>query len=333
MIHPWHQTAWRQLTADTARTAHAYLITGRKHTGKTDFARHFAQSLLCENTPADNGFCGRCPSCHLFAQNSHPDFYTLTPEDTADNDNARKQAAIKIDDVRKVLTALTQTSLRGGRRVVLITPAENMNRQAANALLKMLEEPPAAAVFLLVAHNKDRLLPTVKSRCRPLPLPAPDAAEAAAHLHRRHPELTAQQADALCAFHGHTPLCTPAPEEDTARENLCRLLAQPRLLAILDYAAEFDRRKYPLSHLLEWLGKWLTDLALVRHGLPPRYYPAHRETLGQTAQRTRSDTLFALDNRIRSLHPYGRHSLNVRMQAESLLTEYLTFWQNKESTP
>lgn len=325
MIYPWHESAWRQLAAQWGNRPNAWLLTGRRDTGKTAFARHLAQALLCEQPQAEHQPCGNCPSCHLFAQGSHPDYYELAPELPAEGESARKLLQIKIDAVRAVLSPLLQSSVRGGLRVVLVQPAETMNTQAANALLKMLEEPPASVVFLLVTHNKDRLLPTIKSRCRPFLLPAPSAEEALGYLKTQN----TPQAEALLAFHSGAPLFAAEPEQDTMREELCQLLAKPRLLAMLDYAAAFDKQKWPLAVFLDWLHKWLADIALAQQNLPPLYYPQHQAAIFQVASRTRGAALFQLVHTLNRLSPYGRHTLSVRMQVENLLTGYLAFWQNK----
>ena len=325
MIYPWHESAWRQLAAQWGNRPNAWLLTGRRDTGKTAFARHLAQALLCEQPQAEHQPCGNCPSCHLFAQGSHPDYYELAPELPAEGESARKLLQIKIDAVRAVLSPLLQSSVRGGLRVVLVQPAETMNTQAANALLKMLEEPPASVVFLLVTHNKDRLLPTIKSRCRPFLLPAPSTEEALGYLKTQN----TPQAEALLAFHSGAPLFVAEPEQDTMREELCQLLAKPRLLAMLDYAAAFDKQKWPLAVFLDWLHKWLADTALAQQNLPPLYYPQHQAAIFQVASRTRGAALFQLVHTLNRLSPYGRHTLSVRMQVENLLTGYLAFWQNK----
>ena len=325
MIYPWHESAWRQLAAQWGNRPNAWLLTGRRDTGKTAFARHLAQALLCEQPQAEHQPCGNCPSCHLFAQGSHPDYYELAPELPAEGESARKLLQIKIDAVRAVLAPLLQSSVRGGLRVVLVQPAETMNTQAANALLKMLEEPPASVVFLLVTHNKDRLLPTIKSRCRPFLLPAPSTEEALGYLKTQN----TPQAEALLAFHSGAPLFAAEPEQDTMREELCQLLAKPRLLAMLDYAAAFDKQKWPLAVFLDWLHKWLADIALSQQNLPPLYYPQHQAAIFQVASRTRGAALFQLVHTLNRLSPYGRHTLSVRMQVENLLTGYLAFWQNK----
>ena len=183
----------------------------------------------------------------------------------------------------------------------------------------MLEEPPEAVIFLLVTHNRDQLLPTIKSRCRQMLLPAPGQEVALDYLRGQQIE----QPENLLAFHSGAPLFAHAPEQDALRQKLLTLLAAPRLLAILDYAAEYDKHKFPLAFLLDWLQKWLTDLALAQQNIAPLYYPQHKTPIAQIAAKTNPATLFALSGSVKRLHPYGYHSLNVKMQAEFLLCDYL----------
>lgn len=325
MIYAWHRPIWQQLTAHWQHLHHAWLLVGKQNTGKTTFARHFAQALLCETPTSTREPCGQCPSCHLFQNGTHPDFYELCPEIPEEGSTSRKLLQIKMDDVRAILEPLNQSSVRAGRRVVLIHPAEMLNTQAANALLKILEEPPEAVVFLLVSHKRDKLLPTIKSRCRQLLLPAPDKATALAYLQNQQID----NANNLLAFHGDAPLFPHLPEQNQLRDDLLNVLAAPRLLAILDYAAQFEKSKLPLAELLDWLHKWLIDLALNQQNLPSRYYPQHAGSLKKIAKQTNPATLFRFQAALNALAPYGHHSLNVKMQAEDLLCAYLAFTQNK----
>ena len=328
MIYPWQTAAWQQLAEQRHTLPHALLLLGKSGSGRVAFARHLAATLLCENVQPDFSPCGQCPSCHLFAQNSHPDLCELTPEIPEGDNVARKLLQIKVDAVRELLDFAHLSSHRGGRRVVLLHPAESLNLQAANALLKVLEEPPPQVVFILVGHNKDTLLPTIKSRCRQFALPAPDAGQALAYLQAHN----VGNAPALLAFHGGTPLFEHNPATDALRAELLPLLAEPRLLGLLDYAARFDREKLPLATFLDWLGKWLLDIGLAQRQLPPCYYPDAAADLAKLGARTEPMRLFALVERINLLAPYGRHTLNVKMQAEDLLIDYLHFWQHKRST-
>ena len=113
------------------------------------------------------------------------------------------------------------------------------------------------------------------------------------------------------------------------RKELLTLLAAPRLLTILDYAAAFDKHKQPLAVFIDWMQKWLLDVGLAQQQMPPLYYPDYAQALSQTASKTDPRRLFALTGRLNALSPYGYHTLSVKMQLEYLLTEYLEFWQNK----
>ncbi len=326
MIYPWHQRAWHNITAHWQQLPHAWLLLGKAHTGKTAFAQHFAQALLCENPSVQHEPCGVCASCHLFAQHSHPDFYTISPElPTGETPNARRMLQIKIDAIRAILEPLNQSSVRGGRRVVLLNPADSMNLQASNALLKILEEPPNSVVFLLIARHRDSVLPTIKSRCRLLLLPAPTQEVALKFLHDK----SWTNAENLLAFHSGAPLFERDETQEALREQLTQCLVQPRLLAILDYAAELDKQKRPLAELLDGLQKWLIDISLIQQKISPMYFPQCKKDMVLLSSKINPVALFTLLKRIQTLHPYGYHSLNVKIQTESLLTEYLSAVYNK----
>jgi len=157
--YPWHNKQWQQVESAIAanRLAHALLLKGEQGVGKLAFTKALAKQLLCQHQNA----CKACQSCHWFAKETHPDFYTMTPE-----------SLIKIDDIRALTPFLQQTShSQHGAKVILIALAENMNQAAANALLKALEEPTKKTYFLLISENAWRLLPTIKSRCQLIDFP------------------------------------------------------------------------------------------------------------------------------------------------------------------
>ena len=163
--YPWQEPLWQQL-ASRPRHAHAYLLHGPAGIGKRDLAERLMARLLCQK-PGGLEACGQCKACHLLAAGTHPDVFVLEPEEA--------DKAIKVDQVRELVSFVVQTAQLGGRKVVLLEPAEAMNLNSANALLKSLEEPSGDTVLLLVSHQPSRLLPTVKSRCvqQACPLPSP----------------------------------------------------------------------------------------------------------------------------------------------------------------
>ncbi len=320
MIYPWHQHHWQQLVANWHNRPNAWLFAGKAKTGKSAFVQYLAQALLCENPGKDYHPCGQCPSCHLFEQGSHPDFMLLTPAQEEDSGNARKLLQIKIDSVREVLQFSQITSHRGGLKVIVINPAESMNIQASNALLKVLEEPPANVVFILVSSQKDRLLPTIKSRCRPFILEMPDKQQALSFLQ----EQKVADAASLLAFNGGAPLFEDNPEHDELRTQLTELLSEPTLIALMDFAARFDQKKWPLALFLEWMQKWMIDMVWVHHHAEAYFYPEYTEQLKKIGQNIQKISIFDFLTQLNRLIPYGQHTLNVKLQAEAVVIDYLS---------
>ena len=173
-----HAAAEAELAAALrgGRMHHAWLITGASGVGKATLAYRFARRLLAG--PADTLALGPAdPVFRRVATGSHADLLTVARE--WDDKRARLRGEIVVDDARAVSAFLRLTPAEGGWRVVVIDGAEHMNRNAANAVLKALEEPPAQAILLLTCAAPGRLLPTIRSRCRRLalqPLSAPDMA-------------------------------------------------------------------------------------------------------------------------------------------------------------
>ena len=147
-------------------TRHAYLFLGPEHIGKTTLARAFAQALTCENPEGETGLgaCGRCRSCRLAAEGMHPDHRFFAP--------AGNQ--LVIEQIREVVREASRSPIESRFKVFIITSFERANVNAANALLKTLEEPSATTRIILVSHQPSGLLDTIISRCqllrlRPLP--------------------------------------------------------------------------------------------------------------------------------------------------------------------
>ncbi len=207
-----------QAAEDQLRAAHAagrlppgLLIHEAPGTGGRSLALYFAQLLLCTGpAPA----CGQCAGCRRVQQREHPDFTVVEP------DPESKSGQITVDQVRAVAEQLALSSYEGRGSCVVIEPAHALNRNAANALLKTLEEPRGDAHLVLVTSSPSLLPATVRSRCQKLPLPAPGAAQALAWLNEQQPRYRAQW-PAVLEVLGVAPL--QAIEADV-----------PRLLAIRD---------------------------------------------------------------------------------------------------
>lgn len=194
--YPWQAGLWQQLAGRTQH-AHAYLLHGPVGIGKRALAERLAALLLCQR-PAAEGACGACKSCLLLAAGTHPDHYVLEPEEV--------DKAIRVDQVRDLVGFVTQTAQLAGRKVVLLEPAEAMNLNAANALLKSLEEPSGDTVLLLISHQPSRLLPTIKSRCVQQACPLPGREASLAWLETALPALAPEAREELLALAAGSPL-------------------------------------------------------------------------------------------------------------------------------
>lgn len=191
-----HSRALRLLSRamSTGRLAHAYLFSGPDGVGKATVAGEMAACLLCTEKRGLEP-CGRCPGCRQYRSGNHPDFLHVRPDGVS----------IKIDRIRSLKKQLAFSPFAGGIRVVLIEEAQTMRREAANSLLKLLEEPPPDNLFLLVASDAEPLLPTIASRCQEVAF-APLSYPAAAEIIGIHaPELDGRECLALAQLSGGCP--------------------------------------------------------------------------------------------------------------------------------
>lgn len=319
------ESVWKQLLGKLERLPHALLLHGPRGVGKLELAERFAGYLLCEQAGRTGQACGACEGCRWYSAGSHPDVRVIEPEAIARRpahadqeegeaeEGARKRGArkpsteIRVDEIRALADFVNIGSHRGGRRVAILHPAEEMNAHAANALLKSLEEPPAGAMFILVSHRPARLLPTIRSRCVAVPVPVPDEKAAQRWLAAQGVREPAR----WLAFAGGAPrraLDYAAGEQGAAIERILRALAagEGATLAVVNERAELEllaeilqklaldrafaalagRAKYslaaaPARDAAEWLAYARAmgrNRALARHPLNPKLFAA--EMLG-----------------------------------------------------
>lgn len=335
-----HIEVWNALGARRSRLPHALLLTGQRGIGKFDLARRFAASLLCEQLTATQEACGVCPACVWSAQGNHPDFRLLQPEafdeEVSENSEttAKKKPSqqITIDQVRALDDFLHIGTHRRGARVVLVHPAEAMNRATANALLKSLEEPIQDTVFILVSSEPERLLPTIRSRCQVMPIPLPVAERAAAWLKG------AGIADApqWLALAGGSPLMAVelgSSDERTLLDALVAELSRGKRLDLLAAAGALDKvvksekRPAALKRLVEWSQKWLLDLALVCEGQAPRYFITEVAVFAKLAAATRTENLLAFHRKTLEYRLHCEQPVNSRLFLEEFFMSYAAVFE------
>ena len=325
-----HEAVTRLLAASD-RLSHAMLLRGARGIGKAAVAAAIAKALLCETAQAERPSrlaCGACASCRWFEAGNHPDVRTIGLITGKDGKQAWE---ISIDQIRDLEEFVGMTAFRDGARLVLIDPAETMSVPAANALLKMLEEPGERTYFLLVTHRPDSLPATVRSRCRSVLVPAPAdddqqrwlAAEAG---------ISPGQAAALLAYAGGSPLHArhlADPARLTAYRSLLEAigsLPDTASVAVADVVAGAE-----VGHWYALLQRWVSDLVRVSAGAAPRFFPEAAPRMQQLRQRCSLTGLTTAAARLQRQAVLIRHPLNPRLFAEESLALYLDAFDGSRS--
>jgi len=324
MVYPWSSGAFKALLERKGKLPHALLLRGRDGIGKLSCAEALARALLCERPAKDGSACGLCTGCAWMGQGSHPDFRRLEPESLAAEQGEAEQGGerkasvqIPVEQVRELAGFINLSSHRGGAKVVLIHPAEALNVNAANALLKNLEEPPPNCYFLLVAHRWHQLLPTLRSRCEQVVLPLPGRKEA-------HDWLVQQKlgnADLALAQAGGAPLLALKFDEEYwgQREAFLKAITGSRFDALR--VAEQFRESAP-ALIVGWLQRLAFDLACHQATRGIRYNPDLAAAIATIAAGLdRTETLRFLRHLVQ-LQRIVSHPLNARLFLEQLLLSY-----------
>jgi DNA polymerase III subunit delta' len=226
---PWQADAWAAWSARLAagRRGQALLVSGPHGVGKTALVERLAAGLLCLAPPAPGAACGACTACRQHAAGSHPDLIVLRPDPGQDGPLAhypvqaaqlepgRSTRVISVEQVRALIEHLTRRARPGGTRLAVLWPADALAEAGANALLKILEEPPENAMLVLIAHRPGLLPATVRSRCQFLRVAVPPAAVADAWLAQEVGEAP-RRALALALGGGAPLLAAELAREDPA---------------------------------------------------------------------------------------------------------------------
>ena len=332
MIYQWQKKQWQQLQqqAGEQRLPHALMLTGQAGLGKLAFATALAKALLCKQPQADGMACGECSACLLLRvehqaddsnskgsavthMGTHPDCLWLEPEDP--------DKAIKVDDVRELCAAMTLTSQYGGYKVAVINRADNMNNNAANSLLKTLEEPSGRSVLLLVSSRPQRLPITVRSRCQRLSFHVPEVNQSRDWLVQHN----IQNSDLLLRLAHGSPLLALQLAQAEALQPRQQLLdallgvaANQPLVAHAEVLA-----KQPVYEMLGWLHDWLADVLRLQSSPQAEITNLDKASeLKQLAQQLNIQRVYGLLDEVLQLRRMQTVSLNAQLLWEDLLISW-----------
>ena len=327
-----HKSVWERLQSQRERLPHALLLIGQRGLGKFALAQAFAKALLCEQLQEGGLACDRCLACNWFDQGNHPDFRLLQAQalvEDVDAEEGKKKASqqITIDQVRGLDDFLNVGTHRAGLKIVVVNPADAMNRSTANALLKTLEEPAPDTLFLMVSNEPLRLLPTIRSRCQVVPVNVPPAAVSEAALAADGLE----QAARWLALAGGSPGL--ASELATSGRGgwldiLTRGLAANGELDPIALAAELEKvikeskGKIALKSIVDAMQKWMVDLTLASNGQPARYFLPQQATISGLADMIPPARIVRAYRLLLTRRREAEQPLNARLFLEGLFMDY-----------
>jgi DNA polymerase-3 subunit delta' len=310
--HEWVMDLLKRALA-SERVAHAYLLTGPPQIGKRSLALNFAQALNCldEEKP-----CGECLACNKIAHGYHPDVQVIEGEG----------GTIKIDQMRTLRREAALSPLEGRWKVYIIRQMEQATAEAANCLLKTLEEPPPHVILMLTASEAEALLPTIVSRCQVLNL-RPLATGAVQRALQERWGVDSERAQLLARLSGGQLGWAVAASQNNAilrrrekyLDEMMKLVDQGRVER-LEYAQQLSQNPEAFPELLHlWLG-WWRDLLLVATGSSARIVNVDREnTLRAQAQRCSLGQVRDFLEALQAAAWRLEHNANPRLTLEVLM--------------
>jgi len=260
-IYPWLDDYWATLSRylQHDRLPSALMLQANEGMGLIDLAIEFSNRVFCL-TPNGDKACGECASCLLFNAGNYPDFYHLKPEEG--------KTTIRINTIRELSASLSLSAQYTKPRVVIIDTADAMLHQAANSLLKTLEEPSENTCLILIAHNLSKIPLTIRSRCQLLSLKDIELGKACSWL-----ELSGcEQATEYLSLANNSPLVAKSFWEKNALEQQEVLfkaltsLIKGQLDPLLFAEVCFSQKDIPV---LQWLISWFSDVLKSAHGASP----------------------------------------------------------------
>lgn len=367
-IYPWQKAVWEQF--DLERLPQAILLHGQAGIGKLDFALELAQAVLCEADLFSTGTkpCKECQACRWFETANHPDLISLVPplyrhklphaelegmpkqevdepEEKEEGDAKKESAFIKVEQVRLAIDSMNVGAHRGGKRVVLIYPLEGLRTEAANTLLKSLEEPNEQTVFILLSDRLDRVLPTIRSRCQLIALPKPTREDGLQWLQTHlgslaEQKISSEEIEATLDEQGGAPLAAREvilsrrldDDKDSmalassATRILLEAMSKGKEIPWIDCAEKIH--KAPFGVLLTCMQRWLFDIQSAYQIGELRYYRRHEKHLQALARQANQARLLKLWKTVLLARRHENHPLSTRVQMESLLLQYQQLFED-----
>ena len=331
LYYPWQQSLWQHLVQRhrSGQLPHAVLFTGAEGLGKLHLAQNFSRWSLCSqnNNPQSiqesHPPCGQCKACQLMKAGTHPDYLEVLPE--------AEGKQIPIDTIRSMSQFLSLKSQYASLQIVVISPAEAMNKFAANSLLKTLEEPTPGSLLILVSSQPSRLLPTIRSRCQSMQFRIPERELAISwlseKLSERKEQVPQSKLEQLMALATDSPLLALKYAEEETLDSYQNLLASFEKLARkqADPLAEVKLwQNAGLSKSVKWIYLWVS--AMIRLKSHSAQVDTKSEPLAsnlrELVRQISYQQLFQYLDKVTDCMRFVNTQVNVQLTLEDLLMSW-----------
>jgi len=325
MMYSWQKKQWDMVLSliRSDRMPHALLLQGREGIGKHDFAGFLAKSVLCPDTAKQGSACDRCESCRVFEAKTHPDLVRIKPLPPENSKSKTPVLNIKVDAIRELCNTVTRTSQFEGYRVAIIENADHMVINAANSLLKTLEEPGKDVLFILVSSRPARLPVTIRSRCRIIRFEKPETDQAIDWLNSN----AVKNSELALRLSRGAPLA--ARQLDEEQLNQRKLLTSAFTASLnneisISYAQKLAA--IPKQRALDWLFDWVSDLIRIKLSTETTALinAEHEASLVRLAGNIDEKAMFHFYDAINQ----PRKTIGIALNAELFWENLLIFWDN-----
>ncbi|MBX2826401.1 MAG: DNA polymerase III subunit delta' [Gammaproteobacteria bacterium] len=320
LLAPWHEGPWSTLYQRyrDGKLPHAVLINGVDGIGQRVFANHIADALLCEELSKQAAIegvaaCGKCSACQLRLAGSHPDLKEVAP--------LEGDAFIKVDAIRDLIQWMQLTPQYEGNKIAIVDQAHAMNRNAANSLLKTLEEPSARAFIMLLSDAATSMPATVRSRCQKVTLKLTDTAQAVDWLRQK----SVPDPEVALSLARNGPFLALELAESDYPEQRQRLLTAWRDIVLgkasIERAVE-SIKDLPTQLCLRTFSSWTTDLArMTTSSDAPIGHEPDRETLLSLCGALKTEDWFSLYDQMLKLYRIDSTSFKTHTVLEGLFAD------------
>lgn len=312
-IYPWQEATWKTLEAINPQSFQNLLFISDKYIGSEEIINKYITKLFCHNA------CGNCQHCNLLNIQQHPDLYYLGKSFVDDNLVTNK---INIEHVRNIIEQINLKPHFSSYKVIYINDCNLLNINSANALLKILEEPPLYTKFILLTYNINNVLPTILSRCKKIFIHMNNKSNANMNFLENK-----FNNNFWFNYYRYEPLIEQTIS-DNALESLIKCILKPSINNIYSTVNILYKEDVSLEFLINFKLKLIHDLLLVLNSQPIKFFTTYLEQFKELMQLVNPKKLYQFYDDLIFLFTWRDHPINYKLHTENILFKYQDIFIN-----